>query len=346
MEAVSDSKIVTNELHPDFTLFLPFSDGEIVKSAQVDEIPEIYNPSRSLDLEKFKSIIAQMVWMPTKIIFTQDLVHFQALTPAEQRQIKELLVFFAISEHVVVENLGNNFLAEIDCPHVKDFIMRQIVAENIHAEIYRTQLEKLCCFNDIKSLVESAKVSEFTLAKIEWMKRRFNRELPLPLRMAAAVCAEGILFQVGFAYIFNLGLRDIKMHGIGQANEYISKDENLHCLFSIFMFKQLSRVYKETLADIWEIFEDAANVEKQFARYLLSLNGDYNISIEDMERYIDHVANKLYTDCGFPAKKTTTNPLAYMATYTSPIKYNNFERESTAYVRDVKVSFDYIDKKP
>ena len=54
----------------------------------------------------------------------------------EQFFIKNILAFFAGSDGIVIENLGERFMNEIQIPEARCFYGFQIAIENIHSEVY------------------------------------------------------------------------------------------------------------------------------------------------------------------------------------------------------------------
>ena len=71
--------------------------------------------------------------------FMKDIKHWATLNNDEQHFIKHILAFFAASDGIVLENLGQRFMNEVQMlKHV--LRMFQIMMENIHSETHSLQL--------------------------------------------------------------------------------------------------------------------------------------------------------------------------------------------------------------
>ena len=132
------------------------------------------------------------------------------------------------------------------------------------------------------------------------------------------------------------------MNSLSTANEFISRDENLHCEFGIELYNMLDEKLNEET--VHEIFHEAVEIEKEFITNSLpvSLIG---INCNLMSEYIEHVANiwlillnykKLYPNA--------TNPFSFMEMIGMSSKTNFFEVLNTSYIKntnnDNTISFD------
>ena len=75
-------------------------------------------------------------WRTEEIDLSKDLIHWQNLKDDEKHFIKMVLAFFAASDGIVLENLGQRFMNEVQLPEAKAAYGFQLMMENIHSETY------------------------------------------------------------------------------------------------------------------------------------------------------------------------------------------------------------------
>ena len=71
-----------------------------------------------------------------EIDLSKDLKHWKTLNKDEQHFIKHILAFFAGSDGIVLENLGQRFLSEVQLPEARAAYGFQLMMENVHSETY------------------------------------------------------------------------------------------------------------------------------------------------------------------------------------------------------------------
>ena len=78
----------------------------------------------------YKKAVASF-WTPEEIDFSKDMEDWVKLNENEQFFIKNVLAFFAASDGIVLENLGQRFMNEVQIPEAKFFYGFQIAIEAI-----------------------------------------------------------------------------------------------------------------------------------------------------------------------------------------------------------------------
>ena len=73
----------------------------------------------------YKKAVASF-WTPEEIDFSKDMEDWEKLNENEQYFIKNILAFFAASDGIVLENLGQRFMSEVQVPEAKCFYGFQI----------------------------------------------------------------------------------------------------------------------------------------------------------------------------------------------------------------------------
>ncbi|GFP84835.1 ribonucleoside-diphosphate reductase small chain [Phtheirospermum japonicum] len=80
-------------------------------------------------------------WTFEEVDLSEDLHHWENLTPDENHFIKHVLAFFAASDGIVLENLVGRFMKDVQISEARAFYGFQIAIENIHSEMYSLLLE-------------------------------------------------------------------------------------------------------------------------------------------------------------------------------------------------------------
>jgi hypothetical protein len=94
--------------------------------------------------------------------------------------------------------------------------------------------------------------------KAEWALSWINPEISFACRLVAFAIVEWIFFQGSFCAIFWLKKKGL-MPGLCYANELISRDEGLHCIFACQLFSML--VNKPSEATVQQMVLDAVAAE-------------------------------------------------------------------------------------
>jgi ribonucleoside-diphosphate reductase beta chain len=146
-------------------------------------------------------------------------------------------------------------------------------------------------------------------------------------RLIAFAAVEGIFFSGSFCSIFWLKKRNI-MSGLCSSNEFISRDEGMHCRFAILLYSKIKNKLPQSV--IHDMFKDAVNVEKEFICESLpcSLLG---MNSKLMGEYIEYVADQLLENLEYEKIYETANPFDFMESLKIEGKSNFFETRPTQY---------------
>lgn len=324
-------------------MFKPFfKSDKFVVSVHEPANPLVYEEPKDKTLANFLYQIQATHWLTKEVDFTLDKATFDQLDSNTQITIGRVLAFFAMAEGAVIDNLEDNMADILQCGNIRYFIKSQLLSEHIHAETYSKQLKNLFpdTFEEIvKGLASSAPP---IMAKNNWMRENFSVDRSILDRVLSSVFAEGILFQTSFAMISKLAAANVRMPGLIDANQYISRDESLHCHFFTFIFNEMKAAcvdfgdYEKRARIIWS---DAVEVEKKFIDFLFEHGPFFDLSRDDMVEYLEFVADGVWNLCDFDTKsKAKMSPLPHMETYMAPVLVNFFEQRPTGYVKGVVVN--------
>ena len=274
----------------------------------------------------YKQSVASF-WTPEEIDFSKDGADWEKLTANEQTFIKQVLAFFAGSDGIVQENLASRFQREVGSPVQKLFYSFQNAMEGIHSETYSLLIDKY--------VQDKAEQAQYFNAidtipcikqKADWALTWIDSDKTFSHRLVAFACVEGIFFSGAFCAIYWLKKRGL-MPGLTFSNELISRDEGLHTLFAVEMYKLQTKLSHE---EVHAIVKDAVSIEKEFICNSLpcSLMG-MNSAL--MSQYIEFVSDRLAVQLGAPKIYGAQNPFDFMEMISMEGKGNFFERRISDY---------------
>jgi len=281
-------------------------------------------------------------WRAEEIDLSKDLIDWsERLTSDERYFISSILAFFAASDGIVMENLASRFMGEVQVSEIRAFYGMQIFMENIHSEMYSllietyidNQEEKMKLFNAIRTY-------PCIKAKADWAQEWIHdKKTTFSTRLVAFAVVEGIFFSSSFASIYWLKKRGL-MPGLTLSNEFISRDEALHCEFAILLYSKLQR--KLSKQKLYKIVGEAVEIEKRFISdsipcKLIGMNSAL------MCQYIEFVADRLIVQLGYDKKYNVNNPFDFMELISIDSKVNFFERTNSMYALSNKTSDSQFD---
>jgi ribonucleotide reductase beta subunit family protein with ferritin-like domain len=275
----------------------------------------------------YKKAVASF-WVSGEVQVQQkDKSDWDKLTDKERYYIKHILAFFAGSDGIVAENLALRFYGESESAVVKLFYGFQIAMEGIHSEVYANMIdsfvtdkaEKLDLFNAINNYPAIKK-------KADWCIKYIKSSDDFRVRLIAFAVCEGIFFSGAFCSIFWLKSRGI-CPVLGLGNQFIARDEGLHCDFAVEYYKQFEALPVET---IHAIIKDGVDIETEFITEALPVR---LIGMNDgmMKEYIQFVANRLAVQLKTPKIYKANNPFAFMELISLEGKTNFFEGKVSEY---------------
>jgi len=263
-------------------------------------------------------------WRTEEIDLSKDLTHWNKLNDNEKHFIKMILAFFAASDGIVLENLGQRFMSEVQLPEARAAYGFQLMMENIHSETYSLLIDTYIKNEDEKMKLFKA-IDNFPCIKkkADWAIKWINdKRSSFATRLIAFACVEGVFFSGAFCSIYWLKKRGL-MPGLTFSNELISRDEGMHTDYAICLFHKLIRKPKKS--KVHDLFKEAVEIEKGFICQALpcKLIGMNN---ELMSQYIEFVADRLLVQLGYPKLFDVSCPFDFMEMISLEGKTNFFEK--------------------
>ena len=281
-------------------------------------------PLSDQDIWKMYKKMMDCFWRAEEIDFSKDLKDWNSLKEKEQHFIKMVLAFFAASDGIVLENLGQRFLSEVQLPEARATYGFQLMMENIHSETYSLLIDTY-----IKDKEEQTKlfraIDNFPCIKkkadwaIKWIQ---DNRSSFATRLVAFACVEGIFFSGSFCSIYWLKKRGL-MPGLTFSNELISRDEGMHTDFAVLLFNKLARKPKK--AKVFELIKEAVAIEKEFIIEALPCKL-IGMNSKLMSQYIEFVADRLSQQLGYGKIFNSSNPFDFMEMISLEGKTNFFEK--------------------
>lgn len=263
-------------------------------------------------------------WRTEEIDLSKDLIHWNKLNDNEKHFIKMVLAFFAASDGIVLENLGQRFMNEVQLPEARAAYGFQLMMENIHSETYSLLIDTYIKNPDEKlKLFRAIDNFECVKKKADWAIKWINdKRSSFATRLVAFACIEGIFFSGSFCSIYWLKKRGL-MPGLTFSNELISRDEGMHTDYAVCLFHKL--IKKPKKQKIHDLFKEAVDIEKEFICdalpcKLIGMNKTL------MSQYIEFVADRLLVQLGYSKLYNVTCPFDFMEMISLEGKTNFFEK--------------------
>lgn len=278
----------------------------------------------------YKQALAQF-WVAESCDLANDYTAFARLKEGEQRFLLRILSFFAGSDGVVLENIVTNLYCSVAQSEVRLFYGLQMAIENIHSEVY-SQLIQVFEKDPLKrrALFRSIADCDAVRGKAAWAQKWMHADCSFGERLVAFAAVEGILFSASFASIFYLKSRGFSLNGLFQSNEYISRDEALHCRFACLIYSQLQPHNRIPDEQVVRIIESAVEVERLFVEDALAVPV-LGMNKTVMMQYVRSVADTLLQMLGLPKRFGDACPFEFMNNISVDNKSNFFERRVTEY---------------
>jgi len=282
-----------------------------------DKIWEMYKHQRSA------------FWTPEEVDLSKDVIDWTTKLNEEERYfIKHILAFFSQSDGLVNMNLGLRFTKEVQIPEAKFVYRFQQMMEDIHNEMYSLMIDNLIKEpNERDILFRAIETIPCIKAKGDWCMKWIKSNDSFAKRLIAFAIVEGIYFSGAFCSIYWLKQRNL-MAGLSVANEFIARDEGLHCTFACMLYEMMETKIEQST--VHGMFREAIDIEKDFIVEslpckLIGMNSDL------MKQYIEFVGDRLLVQLGYDKIYKTSNPFSFMDAISLSNKTNFFEHRTTQY---------------
>ncbi len=271
---------------------------------------------------------------------SRDKVHYnEILTEKERECIKLVLGFFAASDGIVMGNLLTRFVSEVEFSESQAFFAAQAYIEVVHSEMYSVLIDTYISDPEEKDRLFDAVANYRSIKeKADWTLDWIKSDRELWQRLIAFICVEGIFFSASFCVIYWIKDRGI-MPGLSLSNDYIARDEGLHCKHGIELFKIFTAELdkNEVSQIVYKIFDEAVALESKFVEECLPEALDAgNMTQKLMKQYVKHVADVWLLEMGLDPKYNVGQPFGFMNLISVDAKVNFFESHNHVYSTGVQ----------
>jgi ribonucleoside-diphosphate reductase beta chain len=299
--------------------------------------------------EKLTEKQLSFFWRPEEVDVSKDRIDFAKLLPNEKHIFISNLQYQILLDSVQGRSPNIAFLPIVSLPELENWIETWSFSETIHSRSYTHIIRAIvnepgAVFDDImqtEEIIERAKsVSEHYDALIQYSTlylshgegkitvegKKIDIDLydikkKLYLTMMSVNILEAIRFYVSFACSFAFAERKI-MEGNAKIIKFIARDEALHLSGTqhiINLMQQgkddpdMATIARECEAEVIQMFKDACEQEKAWARYLFKDGSMIGLNAKILEQYLEYIiAIRMRALNLEPIYQRETNPLPWI----------------------------------
>ncbi|RVT97835.1 ribonucleotide-diphosphate reductase subunit beta [Rhodovarius crocodyli] len=312
-------------------------DGEIPEKIDLLTGNPVYKPFRYPWAYDAWLTQQRVHWLPEEVPMADDVKDWQKnLTDSERNLVTQIFRFFTQSD-VEVNNCYMKHYSQVFKP--TEVLMMLSAFSNI-------ETIHIAAYSHLLDTIGMPEVEYTAFLKYKEMKDKFDymqsftvdskKEIAKTLAAFGAF-TEGLQLFASFAILLNFP-RFNKMKGMGQIVTWSVRDETLHCLSIIRLF----RTFVQENPEIWtqelqdEITEICATIvehEDSFIDLAFELGGVQGLDGAQTKEYIRFIADRRLQQLGLqPLYNIEKNPLPWLDEILNAVEHTNFfENRSTEY---------------
>lgn len=278
-------------------------------------------------------------WLPEEIPLADDVRDWaHKLTDAERNLLTQIFRFFTQSD-VEVQNCYMQYYGRIFQPtEVKMMLSAFSNMETIHIAAYSYLLDTIGMPE-----IEYQAFLKYKEMRDKWdYLHSFGGTNPEDIALTLALFGaftEGLQLFASFAILMNFP-RFSKMKGMGQIVSWSVRDETLHTLSIIQLFKTFVAENPHIWSEAFEkklqgVCATVVTLEDGFIDRAFEMGGIEGLVADDIKHYIRHIADRRLQQLGTKGIfNAGINPLPWMDEMMNGIEHTNFfENRATEYSR-------------
>ena len=293
-------------------------------------------------------------WRPEEVSLQKDRNDYATLNDAQKHIFTSNLRYQTLLDSVQGRAPSIAFLPFVTLPELESCIITWDFMETIHSRsythiiknIYPNPSDVFDTILDEDAIIKRAvMVTEKYDHFIELGRRRllglkvdeYELYKALYLALVSVNILEGIRFFVSFACSFAFG--ELKqLEGSAKIISFIARDESQHLAISqriINNYKEhekdnvMLKVIKDTENDVYKMYDNAVEEEKNWATYLLTKGSMIGLSEKLLHRFVEYMANRRMRSIGLEAKyNTKVNPLPWVEHWLNSRSLQNAPQET------------------
>ncbi|ATA58291.1 ribonucleoside-diphosphate reductase small subunit [Eptesicus fuscus gammaherpesvirus] len=270
-------------------------------------------------------------WFPNQICLQGDVASLAQLNDRDLEFYRFLFTFLGMAERLVNFNI-DDLIPLFKSHDVEHYYTEQEAMENIHGRVYANILNMFFKNNPATALDYAYDIvrDPALRRKLNWLHGRVRATTNRGQKVLLFLVIEGMFFVSSFYVIGLLRVRGL-FPGVCLANDYISRDEQLHTRAAAMLFNTLVLAkHRPSAAWIQDLLREAVDVEMQFIQ--AKGKGVTLVNFTDIRNFLQATADRILREISVPPIYGTTPPAECPLAYTGCIKSTNFfERESSDY---------------
>jgi len=295
-------------------------------------------------------------WRPEEVSLQKDRNDYQQLDEGQKHIFTSNLKYQTLLDSVQGRGPALALLPYCSIPELEGCILAWDFMESIHSRsytyivknLYSNPTEVFDTILDTKEIVSRAEsvtkgYDEFIEYAMKWKLGHVNdvRELKrrFYLMMISINILEGIRFYVSFACTFGFGELRL-MEGSAKIISLIARDESQHLAISQHIIKNYQKfekdkemisVMKECEEEVYDMYRQAVQEEKDWAKYLFKDGSMIGLSETLLGNYVEFIANKRLKGIGLKPIfdiSTRNNPLPWTQHWLSSRGQQNAPQET------------------
>jgi ribonucleoside-diphosphate reductase beta chain len=282
-------------------------------------------------------------WLPEEVPLADDVKDWHKnLTLAERNLLTQIFRFFTQAD-VEVNNCYMKHYSQVFKPtEVLMMLSAFSNTETIHVAAYSHLLDTIGMpEGEYTAFLKYKEMKD----KYDYMQSFRVDSKPAIARTLAAFGAftEGLQLFASFAILLNFP-RFGKMKGMGQIISWSVRDETLHCLSVIRLFRTFvsenPEIWTEDLRrDIYVTCATIVDHEDAFIDLAFELGPVHGLEPRDVKQYIRYIADRRLIQLGLsPLYQVGANPLPWLDDMLNAVEHTNFfENRATEYSRAATV---------
>ena len=276
-------------------------------------------------------------WLPEEVPLAEDIRDWKKkLTPAEKSLLTQIFRFFTQAD-VEVNNCYMQHYSRVFQPtEIKMMLTAFSNMETVHIAAYSHLLDTIGMpETEYSAFLKYKEMKD----KYDYMQE-FNVDSKKDIALTMAVFGaftEGVQLFASFAMLMNFP-RFNKMKGMGQIVTWSVRDETLHTLSIIKLFRAFieenPEIWNEQLKkDIYTACKTIITHEDAFIDLAFGMGAIEGLTAQEVKDYIRYIADRRLTQLGLETVyKVEKNPLPWMDVILNGAEHTNFfENRSTEY---------------
>ena len=295
-------------------------------------------------------------WRPEEVSLQKDRNDYNELNKAHKHIFTSNLKYQTLLDSVQGRGPALALLPFVTIPELEACIIAWDFMESIHSRSYTYMMKNL--YSDPSKEFDTIIGNEHILARAESVTKTYddfieyaNRwklglkvdETELYRKLYLALISinilEGLRFFVSFACTFGFGELKL-MEGSAKIISLIARDEAVHLAITQHIIKAFQnsennklmlKVMKESEDEVYKMYEEAAQQEKEWAEYLFTHGSMIGLSVELLSQYVDYTVNKRLRAIGLKPIydiSSRTNPLPWTQHWLSSKGQQNAPQET------------------